>query len=63
MSSASGSRAIPEAHAFALARIYALAIQKYQEKQMAAGRLPSPDGRNDAKEIKNDCAVEPKYNR
>ena len=57
MSSASGSRAIPEAHLSALARVYALAIQKYQESKEGA-RPGAPD---DAEEAKNDRTAEPNY--
>jgi len=48
MSSASRSHALPEAQVSALARVYALAIRKYQEKGMTAEQAPKPDGPNDA---------------
>ncbi len=60
--------ATPEVELDALAAVYAFVLrcgeaQRAEEIRKAAGRLPSPDGRNDAKEIENDCAAEPEYNR
>jgi hypothetical protein len=39
-----------EAQSIALARIYARALQRYQENRKAAELAPEPDGRDDVKE-------------
>ena len=44
----------------ARARAWMFVFAVYAQK-MAEGRLPSPAGRNDAKEIKNGCAAAEKY--
>jgi hypothetical protein len=47
----------PEACASAVA----LLLQSPVDKNKAVGRLPSPGGRDSAKEIKNGCAAELDY--
>ena len=37
-----------EGQSYALARVYARALQRYQEKQMTVEPAPEPDGRNNA---------------
>jgi hypothetical protein len=44
----------PEAQSSALARIYARALQRYEESQKAAEPAPELDSRDDAKES-NGC--------
>ena len=47
-----------DAQSSALARIYARALQRYREKQMAAEPAPEPDGR-DGTTVQGDSADAP----
>ncbi len=50
----------PSVQLNALATIYRRAVERYEEAdamKKAAERLPSPDGRDNAKEIENGCAA------
>ena len=52
--------ASPEAELDALASVYKFVLDCSDARrgnEKAEGRLPSPDGRDDAKEIRNECAA------
>ena len=48
------SSARSEALRSALARVYARAVERYQEKRMAEGPAPEPDGSDDYKRLVNE---------
>ena len=50
-----------DAQSSALARIYARALQRYQEKQTAEGSTPEPNGRDDTERPKNDRTAAENY--